>query len=213
MSGEQTRSRILDAAVELFNERGTGAVSTNHVAQAVGISPGNLYYHYRNKEEIIREILKRMFVAWGELWVVPQDHTPTLGDVRLLLRKNFSLLWEYRFFYRELVVLVRRDPELGRMYGGMQRDRLGEQELFLRSFVEAGVMREPESSQTLPALVRAGWIISTSWLSFLEAGEEPVSLEQMERGVEVIFEILRPHLTEEALREFGGTAEKNERSI
>ncbi|MFN8512060.1 MAG: helix-turn-helix domain-containing protein [Chloroflexia bacterium] len=59
-----TRERILDAALGLFNERGTAVVSTNHIAAACGISPGNLYYHFRNKEEIIRALFDRMFVMW-----------------------------------------------------------------------------------------------------------------------------------------------------
>ena len=47
---EQTRGRILDAARRLFNERGTAAVSTNHIAAEAGLSPGNLYYHFADKQ-------------------------------------------------------------------------------------------------------------------------------------------------------------------
>ena len=59
------RQRIIDAALMLFNDQGTGAVSTNHIADAAGISPGNLYYHFRNKEEIIRVLFERLFAAWA----------------------------------------------------------------------------------------------------------------------------------------------------
>lgn len=201
MKGKDTKAQILDAAIELFNESGTAAVSTNHIAQAVGISPGNLYYHYRNKEEIIREVLKKMFIDWGELWVVPQERSPDFEDLRAMLRENFSLLWRYRFFYRETIALMQRDPELARQHQSIQGERLAEQELFLKNFVEAGVMCQPERPETLPALVKAGWILGTNWLEFLEAGGHPVEPEQMEQGVEVIFEVIRPHLTEGALAE------------
>ena len=53
------RERILDAALALFNDSGTARISTNHIAAAAGISPGNLYYHFQNKEEIIRALFER----------------------------------------------------------------------------------------------------------------------------------------------------------
>ena len=55
------RERIVDTALQLFNERGSATVSTNHIAAAARISPGNLYYHFRNKEEIVRALFERLF--------------------------------------------------------------------------------------------------------------------------------------------------------
>lgn len=52
----QTRQRVLDAAIGLFNDRGAGTVTTHDSAKACAISPGNLYYHLRNKEEIVRAL-------------------------------------------------------------------------------------------------------------------------------------------------------------
>ena len=48
-----TKQKIKKAAIELFNNQDTLSVTTNHIAKQAKISPGNLYYHYKNKEEII----------------------------------------------------------------------------------------------------------------------------------------------------------------
>src|SRR5436309_12465650 len=107
--GVRTRERIVDAAIWLFNESGTGPVSTNHIADALGISPGNLYYHFRNKEEIIRALFEQQFARWDELYTLPDDRMPTLADLQQLVRATFLTAGEYRFIYRELIALLRRD--------------------------------------------------------------------------------------------------------
>src|SRR5215210_4307966 len=99
MGKGSTKERVLGAALRLFNEKGTAAVSTNHIAEAAGISPGNLYYHYRNKEEII------------------------------------AGLWEYRFFYRELAALTRRDEGIRDRYLKVRERGLSGTEALLRGFV------------------------------------------------------------------------------
>src|SRR5690242_19244169 len=111
-----TKDRILETALELFNQQGTSAVSTNHIAEALHMSPGNLYYHYRNKDEIIRALFERLFHAWDVSFALPKDHVPTLDDLKALARINFEILWRYRFAYRELIVLLNQDAILRERY-------------------------------------------------------------------------------------------------
>ena len=116
-----TRDRILDGALALFNERGTAAVSTNHIAAAIHISPGNLYYHFRDKEDIISALFERLFVAWDETFQLPADRVPELTDIDAMIASNYQLIWDYRFAYREMAALLRNDPDLHARYLQVRR--------------------------------------------------------------------------------------------
>jgi AcrR family transcriptional regulator len=199
-----TKERIVWAAVRLFNERGTAAVSTNHIAEEAGISPGNLYYHFRNKEEIILAIFGRMMGAWEATFQLPQERAPTLTDLREMLEETYVVLWEYRFFYREFVALLRRDPELGRSYREVRERGLANTEFLLRSFVDGGILRNPEDPDVLPGLAKLLWLIVEFWLPFVEMGEETVGPERAREGVGLMMRVLEPYMTEQALAELGG---------
>jgi AcrR family transcriptional regulator len=196
-----TKERIITAAVGLFNESGTGAISTNHIAEALGISPGNLYYHFRNKEEIIRAILERMIGAWGELFTLPHDRAPTLADLQHMFKGNFTVLWDYRFFYREMIALMQRDPELKRRYQAVRQQGFANIDGMFRRFAAVGLIRVPDDPTVVPNLASICWIIGDFWLPFVEMDGELVGPERAQEGVSLMMQVLRPYLTDTALLE------------
>src|SRR5579859_6065017 len=109
---ETTSARILDAALALFNAEGTAAVSTNRIAATAGLSPGNLYYHFADKQEIIRALHERYAAANEGLWEPGPGAPVSLASLRAGLARAMELAWEYRFFERELLALLRADPRL-----------------------------------------------------------------------------------------------------
>jgi len=193
MPAQATRQRILAAALGLFNASGTAAVSTNHIAAAAGISPGNLYYHYRNKEEIIRALLEELVDAFDSFWLIPQARHLRLEDLHTLLRTAFEVQWRYRFLYRELVALTRRDQLLAQRYQENYRRRMQQQRAFAQHLIEAHVLR-PLGEGELMKVLTACWIIAENWLTFLEATGQPVNLEQFQAGSQVIAGILSPYM-------------------
>ena len=82
------KERIIETALELFNVRGVQRVSTNHIAEHLSISPGNLYYHFANKEEIVRAIFPRIEGAVHAAIVLPEEppisavYMPRVGTVK-----------------------------------------------------------------------------------------------------------------------------------
>lgn len=104
---------ILETARTLFNESNTQAVTTNHIAKAMGISPGNLHYHYKNREEIVRllyqELRMKMTLSRDELPKTPKE---IIAHQKVLI----GLQWKYRFFFREILFLFSRDKALKTLY-------------------------------------------------------------------------------------------------
>src|SRR5512135_984414 len=189
-----TREKILDTALRLFNKDGTGEVSTNHIAEACGISPGNLYYHFRNKQEIIRELFKRMYAIWDMGLPLPQGRAPTLEDLKTVVEANYQIIWEYRFAYRELVALLRQDAELRRSFLAVrQRGFDGFYKLF-SAFVAGGVFRKPDDPQALHDLQEVCWVISEFWITNLEVNGRSVNEAEMQRGVSLMLRVLQPYL-------------------
>ncbi len=189
-----TRDRILDAALKLFNSEGTSVVSTNHIAEAAGISPGNLYYHFRNKDEIIRELFERLFKATDEAFDLPADRMPTLDDLQQYVRVNYGILWEYRFVYRELAALLRNDPQLKTSFLAYRKRGFEGFDQLFDAFVASGVLIAPSDPEVRANLAETIWLITEFWLNSLEIGGKPVNETQMERGIGLMMQVLAPFI-------------------
>jgi AcrR family transcriptional regulator len=190
----KTRDSILQTALELFNTRGTDAVSTNHIAEAAGISPGNLYYHFRNKGEIIRALFEQLFAETDRAFAVPMDRMFTLEDVRGMVRINFEIIGGYRFAYREILPLLRADADLRARYLAVrQRGYEGFREIFA-ALEHAGMLTMPDDEQAIDQLADLCWLISEFWLSTVEVSGHEVDAAQMQRGLDLMTRVLHPYI-------------------
>ncbi len=203
---EATRERILAAARGLFNERGTSAVSTNHIAAAAGLSPGNLYYHFAGKQEIIRALHAQYAAAHEERWQPGLDASENLALLRRNLAAGVELAWEYRFLEREILALLRADPDLRVSYREVYERRVGEWLAFGAQLVAQGLLRAPRPPRGLRDLTVALWLVAQGWLPFLDLTGDPQNPRQIARGTELVLVVLDPYLTGKGRRAFEAAA-------
>jgi len=181
---------ILASALLLFNEQGTAAVSTNHIAHAAGVSPGNLYYHFRSKEHVIRELVRVMNGRWASEIGLPTDRAPRLGDLDKLLSESFTLIAEYRFYYRDLTSLLRADPELAELYRQQRTRAVADFEGLAGALAQGGVMPAPPSGR-MPVLAQLCWLATEFWLQNLEVQGLAPDGDAVQQGLAQIHAILR----------------------
>lgn len=191
-----TRERIIETAIRLFNDKGTKSVSTNHIAAECGISPGNLYYHFGNKEEIIRAIFDQMTAVsveeYGAIGVRFEPGTPEAVEQTFSMIQQFN--WRYRFFKRELTALVLADPQLGMQFQATNRTMQG----MIGQSIDLGIASgrvKPLSDEEKRLFVDGIWLLALFWVNYLEVCGEEVSAGSLQRGNEVLRIMMAPYLT------------------
>ncbi len=194
----KTRDRIIQTSLEMFNEQGERNVTTNHIASKLGISPGNLYYHFKNKQQIIFDIYLEYEKKVDVNLQVPADRPLDINDKLLYLQRIFAGLWDYRFIHRDLQHLLQNDAELHKRYHLFFKRCLGVSEQIYFGLRDAKIIQC--SDEEVKALALNTWILVTSWFGFMhsnlliEEGQEE-SRELLNAGIYQIFSLERPYLT------------------
>src|SRR6476660_6885535 len=107
----RTAERILEVTLELFNRFGEPNVSTTLISAELNISPGNLYYHYPAKDELINSLFDRYEKSLDEL-LGAAENVRHIENACLFLHMLFELIWQYRFLYRDLNDLLSKNRRL-----------------------------------------------------------------------------------------------------
>lgn len=187
-----TRRRILETAIRLFNEKGTKAVTTNHLAAALGISPGNLYYHFRSREDIIRAILDMMDESGFE--AVKRIERETAPMSLEALDRKFKVIqeinWRFRFFKRELPALIMNDPVLKKRFRKSHDAILFMIKDSIHRAVEAGLLIKMDG-EGIDLLARELWLVILFWLNYLEISGMKVTKKTIARGSDILRDILK----------------------
>ena len=199
----KTREKIIQASIALFNEQGERNVTTNHIAADLGISPGNLYYHFRNKEDIILSIYEEYArnLLIETMPVVTPDVKP-LDAIILYMDVVFQAMMKFRFFYSNLPVLLAKNPLLHDKYVEVQSIISERVSQLLLSLKKAEMMGFDD--EDLPDIVSILRLVNTFWLSFYQTQNNDVIINDsvFYQGVLKILVIIQPYISDSAKEEF-----------
>jgi AcrR family transcriptional regulator len=193
----RTAERILEAALDLFNRFGEPNVSTTLIAAELAISPGNLYYHYPAKDELVNALFDRYESALGEL-LNAAGSARDVEDAWFFLHTLFELIWQYRFLYRDLNDLLSKNRRLETRFQLVLKGKAQAVRALLDGMSRAGSVhiaaREIEGTAT--SMV----VVLTYWLSFEYVRDPRHALEPataqaaLLRGAHHVLHLLVPYL-------------------
>ncbi|MGO1499825.1 MAG: TetR/AcrR family transcriptional regulator [Marinobacter sp.] len=194
----KTRDKILLSSLELFNEQGERNVTTNHIAAHLAISPGNLYYHFRNKSDIIYEIFQEYEKLVDFYLDIPDNRPMTLNDMTFYLESVFDGLWSYRFFHRDLEYLLDRDQRLRSDYREFTNRCLAAISRIFEKLAEGGII-EPQPESLRSAMSLNVWMVITNWMAFLKTAHAAkasasLTLRELKQGIYQVLTLEIPYL-------------------
>ncbi|NRA60405.1 MAG: TetR/AcrR family transcriptional regulator [Psychrobium sp.] len=191
----KTKDRIIAGSIELFNLQGERNVTTNHIAAHIGISPGNLYYHYRNKDDIIRSIYKLYEKNLDQMFQPQEQSSVGMDEMLYYLDRVFYSMWQFRFFYANLPDILARDDELH------QRYLIAQQRLYQRMITILEQMRSLKMISLDDAMVgdlaHTLKLVVTFWISYQHTQtQQMITKETVSQGVIKVIGIFKGYLTE-----------------
>jgi AcrR family transcriptional regulator len=189
---KQTRQRILDTSLAMFNTQGEPNVTTNHIADELEISPGNLYYHFRNKDDIIEQLFARYEERMDNALAAPSGRLPELEDIWLQLHLVFECIWDYRFLYRDLVEILSRNRRLRMRFARILKRADERAHLVMRGLNQAGIMRG--SADEVNAAATNVLVLSTFWLNYSAARGDRDEQTAIRQGIVQVMMLLAPFL-------------------
>lgn len=197
MASPNTRERILQTSLALFNAQGLAAVSTHRIAAELEISPGNLHYHFKAKQLIVDRLFRR-FEDRLELLNGSSDSVRAIDDLWLALHLRFEAIDAYRFVYRDMAYLCGEYPELGQRAQALTAQNLLAAQALCETLVAGGVIDATAEEAQMLALQMV--FTTTCWLSFERLVPGRDALQQADPGLAAFYTLtlVSPYVSRES---------------
>ncbi len=198
----KTRDKIIQASIELFNERGERTITTNHIAAHLGISPGNLYYHFRNKQDIIQSIFKQYEAHLESSFQPYEEHQIDVDMLVTYFDAMFYVLWKFRFFYANLTDILSQDEQLKENYLAIQNTLQTRATRIIQQLANDKVIDLSEND--VPQLADTMRLILGSWISYKLAQSTHAAITKacLYEGVLRVIMLTKAHATAESKETF-----------
>lgn len=195
----KTKRRALDTALLLFNRDGISKVALRTIALEMGISQGNLAFHFKKREDIVEAL-------YFEL-VDKMDHTMNRVDedenlIRFMYTLNESIMYDffqYRFLLIDFVYILRENKTIKQHYLQLIKLREVQFSHLFQELVDSGLMREELIENEYDNLFIRFQILGNFWLPTTILLSETMNNSLVKKYAKIILESILPYLTPRGL--------------
>lgn len=200
---KDTREKILSAALRLFNKHGLSNVTLRTIAKDLGISQGNLNYHFKKREDIILELYNRLVYDIDQVMINNQSEEVSLKllfNVSDVVMSNF---YKYRFVMLNFTQVMQENASIRKHFQQMAKLRELQMGSMLNAFVDKGLMQPEEYPNQFLNLCKRYQILGDFWMSSAKVlNDKGVTKKAITDYGGLLLEAIYPYLTSKGKKEF-----------
>lgn len=194
-----TKELIFNTAVQLFNSLGVNNVTLRTIAKQVGISPGNLAYHYKNKQLIIEDAFKRMETERTSILTGVQE-IPSIEKIYDEMVPIYLLEKKYLFLNLDAIHIIRNHPEFAQLQREHIEKKIGYIRAVLDLSVATGNMYPEKTNGEYDRIAQSQWLLMYFWLTQKEL--RGISTDNVEEFQQSVWDLALPKMTEKGLYKY-----------
>lgn len=196
----ETKHKILIKSLKLFNSTGTSNVSLRNIADEVGISVGNLQYHFKKREDIIEALYFELVGKMDTIFFVPKEDL--LKSFLNISKEIITTLYGYNFFLLDFVTITRKNHKIKSHYSELSKRRELESLKMVSVLINNNLFREELLKNEYRSLFKRIEIISNFWFSSVLIQADVLSKESIQEYSILISQSIYPYLTDEGRNQY-----------
>jgi len=196
----ETKNKILTQSLKLFNTAGISNVSLRTISDEVGISVGNLQYHFKKREDIVEALYFQLVGKMDAIFIIPTDDL--LKSFLNISIEIFTTLFEYHFFLLDFVAITRRNQKIKSHYSELSKRREIESLKVIDILIKKGLFRKELLKYEYRHLFKRTEVISNFWFSSVLIQEETLTKESIIEYSVLIAQSIYPYLTDEGKNQY-----------
>jgi len=161
---KSTKTRIIEASVDLFNQKGFVNVTLRDIAEQVGISVGNLAYHFKNKEMVLEKVYENLDQELQSMWSGIQLR-PSFNNIDGKIVQFLQFQHKYLFFFLDMLELNRAYPKIAEVNQKSLNLSLENIRVMIDYSVGIGAMKQEAYEGAYQRLAHSVWMVLCFWIA------------------------------------------------
>ncbi len=200
----KTKQKILTVSKQLFNKQGYAQVTIRMIALEMGISPGNLNYHFKKREEILECLYFEMVQEFDERVEALPETEISFSQIKNDIQTSMERMVLYKFIWTDLFNILKANAKISKHFNEVYPKRISGNVFLFEEIQKRKWMRAEKVKGEYKILAERMVNFGDTWIYTSELYQRPSRNNRLEGQVKAMLFMIYPYLTTKGIQEFEG---------